>query len=479
MRTKPSSPFSTPPRLSGLTVATIFLAIGAVGSLWVILHYGVNLLDEALYVAMPYRFALGDKPFIDELNVVQSASLITYPAIKLFTLIANGADGIILFTRKLYFVFELLVTYSIFRTLRRELGWQWALLCSLLAIAFVPRGIPNLGYKSLAAGLFTVGVFLGFHTSAERKRNLWVDISCGIAHGLCCVANPPFTPVCLGYLSLLGFARTKKNPRPLIAYLSVGLAFLGIVTFFHLPHELSKIRLYNLVRGRQWQTQFVTAINVLIQVFTTNIPKKALLTVGTLAFLRFAVASRRGFVFIPLLSVVPFFCGLGMHGYLTFYAALAPLFYFELKGNSFFQNLLRWVWLPSAAAGMIAAFSSDNATVNAAIGLLPAAVATSVGLTLLIRKEGQRAGTTFYPAIAVLTHAVALVLLLSYSSLPFLDKPIWLLDAKVEEGPYKGLFTTKQRRKCLRELTHDFWPRRVPTPACCSMPTSRCRLPTC
>lgn len=212
MRTKPSTSLSTPGRLGGLTIATILLAVGAVGSLWVILHFGVNLLDEALYVAMPYRFTLGDKPFIDEMNVVQSASLITYPAIKLFTLFANGADGIILFTRKLYFAFELLVAYSIFQALRRKLGWQWALLCSLLAIAFVPRGIPNLGYKSLAAGLFTIGVFLGFDTSVDDERKLSADISCGMAHGLCCVANPPFAPSAWAISRCLPSLARKKIP---------------------------------------------------------------------------------------------------------------------------------------------------------------------------------------------------------------------------------------------------------------------------
>lgn len=460
MSTKSST--STVRRPSGLVIATILLALSVIGSLWTILHYGVNLFDEALYVALPYRFALGDKPFIDELNLVQSASLITFPLIKLFTLFTTGTEGIILFTRKLYFVFELLVMFSIFRALRKELGWHWALLCSLLAIAFVPRGIPNLGYKSLSSGLLTMGVFLGFWlvpcAGTDRRKNLSLEILCGTALGLCCVANPAFSPLCLVYLSMLAFIPSKKNPRPLVAFVSIGILFVCIVGLFQLPQEISKIRLYHVVRGREWRTQSMMTIHVLLQVLTTHLPKKALLIGGTLAFLRFAVASEWGFFLVPLLAVVPFICGLGMHGYLGFYSVLAPLFYFELRQNPFYRNLLLWVWLPSAGAGMIAAFSSDNAMVNAAIGLLPAAVVTSVAVTLLIdckKNQSQRAGLPVYSYIAVVTHAIALAILLGYSALPFLDKPIWLLNAKVDEGPYKGLFTTKQRRQCLRELSAD------------------------
>ena len=38
------------------------------------LYFGVGVGDESLYVAIPYRFAIGDRPFLDELNITHDKS---------------------------------------------------------------------------------------------------------------------------------------------------------------------------------------------------------------------------------------------------------------------------------------------------------------------------------------------------------------------------------------------------------------------
>ena len=47
---------------SGLSF--VFLLLVIIAAYWR-LYYSVEFTDEAFYVAIPYRFVLGDRPFID------------------------------------------------------------------------------------------------------------------------------------------------------------------------------------------------------------------------------------------------------------------------------------------------------------------------------------------------------------------------------------------------------------------------------
>jgi len=49
----------------GLSIGAAMVVLTAC---WVRLGYGLDLSDEAYYVALAYRFALGDIPFEDELH---------------------------------------------------------------------------------------------------------------------------------------------------------------------------------------------------------------------------------------------------------------------------------------------------------------------------------------------------------------------------------------------------------------------------
>ena len=43
------------------------------------IHFGVDFTDESFYVAMALRFARGDRPFVDEVNLTQTASWLAHP----------------------------------------------------------------------------------------------------------------------------------------------------------------------------------------------------------------------------------------------------------------------------------------------------------------------------------------------------------------------------------------------------------------
>ena len=91
--------FAPPPLL---TTAAVAVALVALALTWRRLFLGIDLSDEGFYVAVPYRMALGARPFIDEMSMLQTAEFFVYPFVKLYVWLTGGADGIVLFTRHLY-----------------------------------------------------------------------------------------------------------------------------------------------------------------------------------------------------------------------------------------------------------------------------------------------------------------------------------------------------------------------------------------
>src|SRR5277367_4384469 len=91
----------------------IIVALVVVAVLYSRVFFGLDLVDEAFYLALPYRFFLGDRPFVDELNVAQAFTFLTYPIVRFYLALTGGkVEGLVLFTRHLYLLWTLgLVTF--------------------------------------------------------------------------------------------------------------------------------------------------------------------------------------------------------------------------------------------------------------------------------------------------------------------------------------------------------------------------------
>ena len=111
---------AAPPRVAAAGVALFFT--------WRRLFVGMDLQDESYYVLVPWRWALGDRPFVQEQNLLQVPGLLTYPFVKLFGVL-RGYDvtGLMLYTRHLYLLLMVAVAVVAFLFLRRLVRWQLAL----------------------------------------------------------------------------------------------------------------------------------------------------------------------------------------------------------------------------------------------------------------------------------------------------------------------------------------------------------------
>jgi len=187
----------------------------AVATLFWRIRFGVDFSDEAFYLATGFRFWLGDRPFIDEINLAQSMGFLLAPLIGVYRAVSGQLDGIFLWVRFLYVLFVCAVAVTAFVCLRRDFSLRVAGCAAVLYLGYVPMNLPTLSYYTMGAGFFSAALLVG----AYQKR---YAVSGGL-FALAGIAYPPMAVVFPFQALTLGITKQRKQ--------ALGLALAAAATF--------------------------------------------------------------------------------------------------------------------------------------------------------------------------------------------------------------------------------------------------------
>ncbi|HWW04945.1 hypothetical protein [Collimonas sp.] len=455
----------------GVVLAVLFLT-------WRRLFYGVDFTDEAFYIALPYRFSLGDIPLKDEQNLAQLAGVLVMPFTRIFLYFQGNTDGIVLFSRHLHFVFTVLVGSSVFIATQRTLRWSVALMVSVICVVFVPFNIHGLSYNTMGCGFLTMGCFLGMVDQDRDSVSRWAYFFSGMCHCLAILVYPTLlAPVCVYAIVVLFNSNYLRVQRvnyvrggllaamiPLALVLRAGVGSLSsIVDYFRSVG----------VQGGGWGKLVDVIVNFYLQSPHVNI----LLTgMGILAIWHFFKPRWMRFV-LPLLPFLLVFCAVSTDGTESLYfvvangtaslyfvvgiSLLGPFVYPFVAHDKFGGGVFRLIWWPSFIGGLVTAWSSSNGTANGAIGMFPAALASTI---LIIR------ALQLMPSVSKIMHASRNVMMMATPALiiaPLLiggyvdvyGEPVpltsKLLTERVATGPYRGIKTTEQKNVLINKFSQD------------------------
>jgi hypothetical protein len=425
------------------------------------LWYGVDLTDESFYVVLPYRFALGARPFVAETTVAQQAGLLVFPFVWIYHELA-GIEGLVLFVRHLQFLFSLLVGAAVVLSLRGTLRSAWtALLLAASAIAFVPFDIHSLSYNTLGCGLFTAGCLLAYLSLRRPPSILWLAAA-GICSGLAVFAYPSLVVavvVAFGLRLLLAPPRWKTEllgfgvPSFLVAAAAmgsvVGAAGLhAVVNGYHrssdyLGHSGGASKIVDVLH-HQWTTLhfWYLALPALVALGMLWRYKRPLAPIVLVA-LPFLVLP--GSLYHSLASP-PYTATLE---YLAHYGVLALPLALLVWRRAEARLLLVAVWVPALVAGLATAYSSNNGGVNFGIGFFPATLVTTV--FLLWALEDSLGPGLQWTWAAALVPAILVVL----GGQVYRDGPISNLTWAVKSGAYAGIRTSPNKELFLEQFQAD------------------------
>jgi hypothetical protein len=430
---------------------------------------GVDFTDEAYYAAVAYRFVLGDKPFVDQILVHQTAFLLFTPLVGLFHWVSGGTEGLVLFLRIMFLGFSTFVAAVVYRVLRFALHRNVALLASLFCIVIFGEWV-TFCYNNLGSLFLLLGLILGFRATAMDCG--WPSLAvmglAGMSSGFSVVSYPPMAlPVGVSLAIVVGYLASARMrmfsafvvgsflaamPILIIAWsvgwtnlLSCGVASANVSTAVGQGGGIQKI---SCILGSLWSILFP---NHLAQA-------------GTLVVLGLSILSRRMHSLRIVLAAIVFLPLIGIHSqewgasfrYLIRFSLWAPLLFLLLNDKSVLVCRLFWcVCLPSFIAALTTAWTSANGAVNAGVGLVSGAIVTMVMLALIVRDvlRSQRLLSRFG------IMAVMISVLMTISSFQF--RFVYGegipndLTARVDVGPFWGLATTDAKAALSRSLVED------------------------
>lgn len=184
--------------------------------------------DEQYYVSLGYRFATGTRMFVDDYGIAQMMGFIIAPLIKLFLLVFNNTDGIILYVRICYVIMTIISSILIYKRFNKESNYAW--LASLVFFIFTPLSIMSLSYNTMAINFLIQSLCL-FDIKDNKKIK---SIISGVLFALSVLCNPYMAML---YLLSFIYILTKEKDTTiktnfyfsLIGICVIGTVFIGYV----------------------------------------------------------------------------------------------------------------------------------------------------------------------------------------------------------------------------------------------------------
>lgn len=208
--------------------------------------YGINYNDEMYYADCLYRLFQGDTYLVQDWKVHMMSCIPLYPFYILFRLVVGSNEGVILYLRLLYVVFQLAVALICFLRLK-HFGWA-SFFVSLIYLLFTPFNIVTLSYNTMGLGfaMLTFALLIG-----PKKHPVRDFILCGICLAFCILSNPFAILLYFVYgitCIVQAIVSKQKNYRgweefslPALLWITVG-AFMVFIIFSIMLIERASLR---------------------------------------------------------------------------------------------------------------------------------------------------------------------------------------------------------------------------------------------
>ncbi len=459
---------------------------------WWRLWRGIDVVDEGFSVLVPWRWALGDRPFVQEQDLVQAAGLLSYPFVKLYELVGGGdVTGLVLYTRHVYLGFAVLVAASAYIAARRLVRPGLAALVAAPYLTTVLFETPQLTANTLCAGLLTVGAALGSVTVIGGRRRY--ALAGGAAFGLACVAYPtvlfivPFAAVFLAFalgrraVAMVATGAFLHPPDPdglptgPAAWRAVSAWALGgaLVIFpvgaavFALAGAANLRRCWGFTLGMARQLDQLGGTTKAVEVaggfFSFVAGQWYVMLAAAIALIvyrRLPTVGRWLLAGVPLaILVTGTTSSLHAAGAVIAYSLAAPYLYLfvDREHRQDGARMLLWCWAPAVLIGAMTAYTSADGFVHAAVGLFPGLLVSGLFLAWGLEPLRARSGGARrrpWPALGGLAAVVAVTLVFQVQfqqgGLAYNE-----LTQRMHAGPWSGIAVSREQRARLDGFAAD------------------------
>ena len=232
------------------------LAIAAIGSVLILtiirLFYGAELTDEAYAVAESYMVSKGALPFVNNWSQMPGFTLLLSPFAKIYTAVAGGTDGIILFFRFVSFSLNLLTALAVSFVFRKQVDNKVLLI--LFPLIYVgASGWDYVAFRgdSMAIDLMAIGVPLIAVYYCDNKDSLIAPLLSGFLLALSVLSYPTFAfEVFYFVIAILVLSYRNKRGYRFLGFFILGGAIATILVVGYLAINSSIADIFFIISQR-------------------------------------------------------------------------------------------------------------------------------------------------------------------------------------------------------------------------------------
>lgn len=408
------------------------------------LHYAENS-EESFWVALAYRFATGGRPFLDELNVAQAASIVLAGPIWLYSRLVPSLEGIFWFER----VFTLLVSLGtavlIFRSLRSSVNRYAAILFALPVTIFKVVGWPHWAHTTSGLFCFCLGVVLNLGATGAGAAGYSAWFS-GALHTLAAILYLPFSAAGVpSFLAGILYAPSRKRyVAQFVGGAACAALLFGLVSGAT-PQLISEVLKFNANFGYN-SPPIRYGLMQIAGIFLNKLPHRYLLVPGLgvllLVWKRYPTYFSWAAVALPLLLFVamPVSPSPCLDYFFAWYC-LAPVFYWMSAERQLARRWMLVGWLPAGFAGVAVVLLSHAGRLMSGTGFFAGSFVTSLllyrQLTVSAPKQDESRALVPFFLLVVLQSAL-------YLNWPVLSQSDFVVN---QSGPWKGIKTSSEYHK--------------------------------
>jgi hypothetical protein len=426
---------------------------------------GVDLSDEAYYIA-----------FVDEwiktgifngqaLGIHQTAAVLVYPAVRLFVALRGDVEGLALFLRFVYLLMSVVAGICFYRFIRELRGPVIAGLAGTLIICFVPFSLPSPSYNTvgmlaLVAAFSCSGVyFLADSNTAERAAWGW---SAALAWTTAAVAYPTLVVVQVVLVALLVCPPPNRDTSRVWRWVRMlaicqAVAAVGALSIFKID------RLYEMLAFSNASLQVSTGLVSKVHTLVAPLIHRPLLGLlcGSAGLLGLAShwmdRTMKGRVALAVILVVLLVSAVSVgpvlvvhsHDVILMLSIFSALRLLSLCANAhtLHRSLIRTLTISGLVAGLVTSATATNGLVNFAVGGL---FFSAFGLALTIPvSDGKSLAAHIFALSAAATILLSAAFTLIYGEIknPLRDDQA----RRVPNGVFAGLLTTAEKEVSLAQ----------------------------
>lgn len=446
---------------------------------------GVDLTDESFYCMIVYRLAKGNQLLVDTWEQCSTAAVLPAFLFKIFLWITGKQEGIIVFLRWTFFLLNSGAAVVLYKVQKKYLNEKYAGLLSLFYLIYAPFCLYTFSYNNLSDMLMMLVINLMLLSVEDENKKLFL-----VSGGICAFMafTYPTMLVLCPIMVILLFLKRKTVRGGWLHFALGGIAvafFIALILLATIGFDgiMTGIKgilsdpAYNMeaipVKEKLWKAFLHLFVFALFFGFGKGILIKLyliwlwLFIVGF--FMKKCPALKLSIGLYPIavfLITIPMRTTYGPGNFIFIMSWLCPfLIFFTERNKQLFKKFLYYEYLPAILFYFVLSVSSYGGAGQAAQGLVVAALVTLKEIILIIEETFAECKFTgmfskwkknrkieCWIILAVLSIAILGELQVHWHTV-YRDGNIKNLTEKVEKGPYKGIYTSEDKKAYLEEMT--------------------------